>query len=60
MVYLTTDQRAMDLEKAKLVLMKVPVDTPGPMMVGEMEAPPMGARRAVKVARVVPLVFSKS
>ena len=50
----------MDLEKAKLVLMKVPVDTPGPMMVGDMEAPPMGARRAVKVARVVPLVFAKS
>jgi hypothetical protein len=43
MVYLTTgqratDQRAMDQEKAKLVLMKVPVDTPGPMMEGEMKA----------------------
>jgi hypothetical protein len=44
MVYLTTDQRAMDqvpAEEKLPVKVKVPavVDTPGPMMVGEMGTP---------------------
>jgi hypothetical protein len=40
MVYLTTDQRAMDqvpAEEKLPVKVKVPADTPGLMMVGEME-----------------------